>query len=110
IEDFGKAYRKIVGAIFQDSLLLPFSIKENITLDTKDKDLTEIYKKTKLDEIIKKYKKGEDQYLLRTLDQSGVDLSGGQKQRVFLARALNKESSKILVLDEPTAQLDALAE
>ncbi len=110
IEDFGKSYRKLVGAIFQDSLLLPFSIKENITLDTKDKDLTEIYKKTKLDEIIKKYKKGEDQYLLRTLDQSGVDLSGGQKQRVFLARALNKESSKILVLDEPTAQLDALAE
>lgn len=48
--------------------------------------------------------------MLRTLDQSGVDLSGGQKQRVFLARALNKESSKILVLDEPTAQLDALAE
>ncbi|MDD7306269.1 MAG: ABC transporter ATP-binding protein [Peptoniphilaceae bacterium] len=110
IREFGKAYNKIVAAIFQDSLLLPFSIKENITLNTKDKDLSEIYKKTKLDELISKYKKGEDQYLLRTIDQNGVDLSGGQKQRIFLARALNKASAKILILDEPTAQLDALAE
>lgn len=110
VEKFGKSYRKLVAAIFQDSLLLPFSIKENITMNSRDKDLTEIYKKTRLDELIDKYEKKDDQILLRTIDQSGVDLSGGQKQRIFLARALNKEDTKILVLDEPTAQLDALAE
>lgn len=90
IKKLGKSYRKLVAAIFQDLLLLPFSIKENIIVDTKDKDLSDIYKKTKLDELISQYAKGEDQYLLRTIDQNGVDLSGGQKQRMFLASALNK--------------------
>lgn len=44
------------------------------------------------------------------MDDNGVDLSGGQKQRLLLARAINKTSANILILDEPTAQLDALAE
>lgn len=110
IEEFGANYRDLIAAIFQDSLLFPFSIRENIDLANNSTNLQKVYKKSGLDSIIEKYAKKDQQILLRTLDENGVDLSGGQKQRIFLSRALNKKTSKILVLDEPTAQLDALAE
>ena len=110
INKYGANYRDIVSAIFQDSLLLPFSIKENVSLDNNSSNIDDIYKTTGLDKIIEKYDKKDQQTLLRTLDEEGVDLSGGQKQRIFLSRALSKKTSKILILDEPTAQLDALAE
>ena len=110
ISKYGANYRDIVSAIFQDSILLPFSIKENVSLDNNSSNIDDIYKTTGLDKIIEKYDKKDDQVLLRTLDENGVDLSGGQKQRIFLSRALNKKTGKILILDEPTAQLDALAE
>ena len=102
-----KAY---VSAVFQDSLLLPYTIKENVLMSEDSKSPDELYQKTGLYEIIDKYAKKDQQVLLRTLDDGGVDLSGGQKQRLFLARALHKDKAKLLLLDEPTAQLDALAE
>lgn len=110
INKYGANYRDIVSAIFQDSLLLPFTIRENVSLDNNSSNIDDIYKTTGLDKIIEKYDKKDQQTLLRTLDEEGIDLSGGQKQRIFLSRALNKKTSKILILDEPTAQLDALAE
>ena len=55
------------------------------------------------------WKRGVDTELLKVLYDDGVDLSGGEKQKLALARALYKKS-KIIVLDEPTAALDALAE
>lgn len=110
LEDLDIDYNKLISAVFQDSVLLPFTIKENILLNDEDRNLDEIYKKTDLDEIIKNYDNKDKQVLLRVLDDKGVDLSGGQKQRLFLARAIAKEKSKILILDEPTAQLDALNE
>lgn len=103
-------YKKLISAVFQDSNLLPFSFKENILMSTEDRDIDDIYKMTHLDEIINKYEKKDDQTLLRILDNDGVDLSGGQKQRLFLARAIAKSKAKLLILDEPTAQLDALNE
>ena len=102
-----KAY---VSAVFQDSLLLPYTIKENVLMSEDSKSPDELYQKTGLYEIIDKYAKKDQQVLLRTLVDGGVDLSGGQKQRLFLARALHKDKAKLLLLDEPTAQLDALAE
>ena len=103
-------YKKLISAVFQDSNLFPFSFKENILMSTEDKNIDDIYKMTHLDEIINKYEKKDDQTLLRILDNDGVDLSGGQKQRLFLARAIAKSKAKLLILDEPTAQLDALNE
>lgn len=103
-------YKKLISAVFQDSNLLPFSFKENILMSTENRDIDDIYKMTHLDEIINKYDKKDDQTLLRILDNDGVDLSGGQKQRLFLARAIAKSNAKLLILDEPTAQLDALNE
>lgn len=110
IKDSHIDYKKLISAVFQDSNLLPFSFKENILMSTKNEDLDDIYKMTHLDEIINTYEKKDDQTLLRILDNDGIDLSGGQKQRLFLARAIAKSKAKLLILDEPTAQLDALNE
>ena len=110
IKDSQIDYKKLISAVFQDSNLLPFSFKENILMSTEYKNIDDIYKMTHLDEIINKYEKKDNQTLLRILDNDGVDLSGGQKQRLFLARAIAKSKAKLLILDEPTAQLDALNE
>ncbi|WP_311482374.1 ABC transporter ATP-binding protein [uncultured Anaerococcus sp.] len=110
IKDSHIDYKKLISAVFQDSNLLPFSFKENILMSTEDRNLDNIYKMTHLDEIINKYEKKDKQILLRILDNDGIDLSGGQKQRLFLARAIAKSKAKLLILDEPTAQLDALNE
>lgn len=103
-------YNSLVSAVFQDSQILPFSIKENILLNDSNKNLEKTYGLTHLNKIIESYDKKDDQTLLRILDDDGVDLSGGQKQKLYLARSIEKNSSKLLILDEPTAQLDALAE
>ncbi len=103
-------YNSLISAVFQDSQILPFSIKENILLDDSNKNLEKTYELTHLNKIIESYDKKDDQTLLRILDDDGVDLSGGQKQKLYLARSIEKNSSKLLILDEPTAQLDALAE
>lgn len=110
IKDYQIDYKKLISAVFQDSNLLPFSFKENILMATGDRNIDDIYKMTHLNEIINKYEKKDNQTLLRILDNDGVDLSGGQKQRLFLARAIAKSKAKLLILDEPTAQLDALNE
>ena len=110
IKDSQIDYKKLISAVCQDSNLLPFSFKENILMSTEDENIDDIYKMTHLDEIINTYDKKDDQTLLRILDNEGVDLSGGQKQRLFLARAIAKSKAKLLILDEPTAQLDALNE
>ena len=103
-------YNSLVSAVFQDSQILPFSIKENILLNDSNKNLEKTYELTHLNKIIYSYDKKDKQTLLRILDDDGVDLSGGQKQKLYLARSIVKNSSKLLILDEPTAQLDALAE
>ena len=103
-------YNSLVSAVFQDSQIFPFSIKENILLNDSNKNLEKTYELTHLNKIIESYDKKDKQTLLRILDDDGVDLSGGQKQKLYLARSIEKNSSKLLILDEPTAQLDALAE
>lgn len=103
-------YNNLVSAVFQDSQIFPFSIRENILLNDSNKNLEKTYELTHLNKIIESYDKKDKQTLLRILDDDGVDLSGGQKQKLYLARSIEKNSSKLLILDEPTAQLDALAE
>ncbi|MFB0918745.1 MAG: ABC transporter ATP-binding protein [Clostridiaceae bacterium] len=104
-------YLKYVSVIFQDSMVLPVSIKENITYSEDEASgLEEVYEKSGMDKVLLDLEKSDEQTLLRILDDDGIDLSGGQLQKLYLARALYKKDSKLLILDEPTAALDALAE
>ena len=62
-----------------------------------------------LEERVKRLPNGADTLLVKELDEQAVNLSGGEQQRLLLARALYKDAP-ILVLDEPTAALDPIAE
>ena len=61
------------------------------------------------DEFIENLPRGYDTPLTRMFEEDGIELSGGQWQKLSVARAFYKDSD-ILILDEPTAALDALAE
>lgn len=100
-----------IGVVFQDAMVFPFSIKDNITLEEEANEnrLRNALDDSSMEEIISGLSNGVDTVLLRILDDDGLDISGGQRQKLYLARALYKDN-KFLMLDEPTAALDPLAE
>ena len=102
-----------VAVIFQDFMRYDMTARENIAVGQIDAgqnlDQVELAAKKSLAEsVIKKLPRGYDQMLGRRFD-TGVDLSGGEWQRVALARAYLRDA-QLLVLDEPTAALDARSE
>ncbi|WP_306483468.1 ABC transporter ATP-binding protein [Anaerococcus sp.] len=103
-------YKK-VSAVFQDFSIMPFTIKENL-IGNKD------YKKEKIDELLKEldlYRKiadleyGLDTYMNKEIYENATNLSLGQKQKLAIARCLY-QNPDLIILDEPTASLDPLAE
>lgn len=103
-------YDKITG-VFQDFSIMPFTIKENIigNKDYEEEKTSEIIKHLDLDEKIKELPHGINTYLNKDIYENATDLSLGQKQKLAIARALYQDAN-FLILDEPTASLDPLAE
>ena len=97
--------------MFQDFSLLANSISDNITqsLPVVPETLNEVTEKAGIYEKIMSLPNQFDTNLGREIHEDGITLSGGQTQRLMLARALYK-NAPIIVLDEPTAALDPLAE
>lgn len=106
-------WHKRIGALFQDFIRYQFTFKENVIfgdLSKKDdlKAIQEAIKKSGADNYLEDLPKGLDQIVGKTFEE-GVDLSGGQWQKLALARAFFRDAP-ILILDEPTAAIDAKAE
>ena len=108
-----ESLRLAVGVIFQDYVTYFFSAAENIGVgrirDAEDRArIEEAADKSGAAEVIAKLPRGYDTTLGRWFDE-GVQLSGGEWQKVALARAFMRDA-EVLILDEPTASLDARAE
>lgn len=114
IRRFDRAeYYRLFSPAFQDVTVFAFPMAENVSMsppNETDKNKAEkCVREAGLGDKMDKLEKGIDTELLKVLYDDGVDLSGGEKQKLALARALYK-GSDVIVLDEPTAALDALAE
>lgn len=105
---------KLFSAIFQDVYIMPATVSANITMkpdETADKDkLNEAIRLSGLSEKISSLPDGVQTKLRKDINNEGaVDFSGGETQKLLLARAIYKKAP-IIILDEPTAALDPIAE
>lgn len=102
---------KLFSAVFQDIFTLPASIEKNIALcEDVDRDkLNKVIDFADLSEKIESLPQGINTRLHKDLYPDAVELSGGETQKLLLARAIYKEAP-IMILDEPTAALDPIAE
>lgn len=106
----------LFSAVFQEEFIMPLTLAENITPNSDDEaGIQRALEKAGLSEYTDTPPDGlQPQSVLRTLmtkavREDGIILSGGQKQKLYLARALYKDAP-VLILDEPTAALDPIAE
>ncbi|WP_026526187.1 ABC transporter ATP-binding protein [Butyrivibrio sp. VCD2006] len=106
------AFADSISAVFQDSALLPVSIKRNIIMNDDEADeskLSRIISIVGLEEKISSLENGIETPLVKHITENGTEFSGGEVQKLLLARAVYKDSP-ILILDEPTAAMDPIAE
>ncbi len=106
--------RHLFGLIFQDFGRYAVSLGDNIRFGNLRKDATpdELEAAAEcagVDALAKSLPQGYDTQLMRYFDRNGTELSGGQWQKLSIARAFYSDAD-ILILDEPTASLDPLAE
>ena len=109
-------YMKQFSPVFQDFKLFGFTVSENVTLkdretmDEKDRlRVSDLLKQAGLEKFADNLDKGEDSKLFKYMEEDGIEPSGGEQQKLALARALYKDAP-VIILDEPTAALDPVAE
>ncbi len=108
-----ESLRRNIGVIFQDFVRYMFLFRENIAVGQieeleNEPRIRDAARRSLADGVAKRLERGFDHQLGRRFE-GGVDLSGGEWQKVALARAYMRDA-QVLILDEPTASLDARAE
>lgn len=112
-----REYRKkelyaMFSVVFQEVNILAFTIGENVACTSDKIDQGRVQtalEKVGLWEKVKGFEKGTSQMMLKVIDEDGTDFSGGERQKLAIARGLYKDANMV-IMDEPTAALDALAE
>ena len=107
-----REYMGIFSVVFQDFKLLSLKLGENVagTIDYDKELVTECLEKAGFSDRLAEMKNGTETYLYKdALNKDGVDVSGGEAQKIAIARALYKDAP-FIILDEPTAALDPIAE
>ena len=102
----------LYSAVFQDVNVLAFTLRENVgcaSENVDDKKVQAALDKVGLWNKVEGFEKGLDQMMLKVIDEDGTDFSGGERQKLSIARGLYKDAPMV-IMDEPTAALDALAE
>lgn len=113
INDYSyEEYVRILSVVFQDFKLFGYTIDENIRMGDiyKESDkLDNMYELSGIYSWIKEIENHGNTLLYKSFDENGIEPSGGQAQKIAIARALYR-NAPIVVLDEPTAALDPVAE
>ena len=106
-----KEYMQLFSPVFQDFKLFAFSMKENIVLgdDVEKEAVLPLVGQVGLEEKVSSLEKGLDTMLFKFYEEDGIEPSGGEQQKLAIARALYKKAP-VVILDEPTAALDPVAE
>lgn len=104
-------YYKLLAVVFQDFRIFSFSFLDNIVLgQSLDTDrLNRSIENAGLTSKFKTLPEGLDTNIYKDFDENGIEFSGGEGQKLVIARAYYKDAD-LVILDEPTAALDALAE
>jgi len=104
-------YISIFSIVFQDFKLLSYSLGQNIAaaVEYDDRKARDCLDKVGFGERLEKMTKGLNTCLYKDFEEDGVEISGGEAQKIALARALYKDAP-FIILDEPTAALDPVAE
>ena len=112
--EYGReSYRGLLSVVFQDVLTYGFMILENVAMRpeaaAEEGRVVEALKKAGLYSRIQSLSQRERTYLVKRLNAQAAELSGGETQKLAISRALYKDAA-VMVLDEPTAALDAFVE
>lgn len=102
---------KLYSVVFQDYKLFSYSIKDNVASKQNGNVelVNETIEKSGMKQRVEKMEKGIETLIYQRNNKEGVEISGGEAQKLSIARALYK-SSPIVILDEPTAELDPKSE
>ncbi|MDE7132908.1 MAG: ABC transporter ATP-binding protein/permease [Lachnospiraceae bacterium] len=104
-------YMMIFSVVFQDFQLFALKLAENVASGTvyDPGRVMDSLKKAGFAERLSELQDGVETYLYKDYDKNGVNISGGEAQKIAIARALYKDAP-FIILDEPTAALDPVAE
>jgi ATP-binding cassette subfamily B protein len=104
-------YMAIFSIVFQDFKLLPFTLGQNVATAIRydENEVIRALEKTGFKQKLDDMPNGLNTYLYKNFDENGIEISGGEEQKIAMARALYKDAP-FIILDEPTAALDPIAE